>query len=131
MQDGTSLPGHEVSEEHTPAGLIFPRGQGLSPLPALSSLGAREPLRCEQGDALVSCLSYLGAGDSAIQTQTRILRDTKTIPLFSFSFFFFNLILLFFWLCRIFVAACGLSLVEGSAGYSLLRCVGFSLRWLQ
>ena len=30
----------------------------------------------------------------------------------------------------VFVAACGLSLVAVSGGYSLLRCVGFSLRWL-
>ena len=43
---------------------------------------------------------------------------------FSFSFYFF------FWLHWVFVAACGLSLVAASGGYSLLRCVGFSLRWL-
>ena len=30
----------------------------------------------------------------------------------------------------VFVAARGLSLVAASGGYSSLRCVGFSLRWL-
>ena len=44
-----------------------------------------------------------------------------------FSFFFFNLFYLFiyFWLCLVFVAARGLSLVAASRGYSLLRCAGF------
>ena len=38
---------------------------------------------------------------------------------------------LFFWRLRwVFIAACGLSLVAASGGYSSLRCVGFSLRWL-
>ena len=38
--------------------------------------------------------------------------------------------LFYFWLCWVFVAACGLSLVAVSGGYSSLRCMGFSLRWL-
>ena len=37
---------------------------------------------------------------------------------------------LFFWLRWVFVAACRLSLVVASRDYSLLRCAGFSLRWL-
>ena len=41
------------------------------------------------------------------------------------SLFFF-----FFWLRWVFVAAHRLSLVVVSGGYSLLRCTGFSLRWL-
>ena len=46
--------------------------------------------------------------------------------------FFFNLFILFiyFWLCWVFVAGRGLSLVAVSGGYSPLRCTGFSLRWL-
>ena len=36
----------------------------------------------------------------------------------------------YFWLHWVFVAARGLSLVTASGGYSSLRCVGFSLRWL-
>ena len=35
-----------------------------------------------------------------------------------------------FWLRWVFVAVRGLSLVVASRGYSLLRCVGFSLWWL-
>ena len=43
-----------------------------------------------------------------------------------------NLFILFiyFWLRWVLVAVCGLSLVAVSGGYSSLRCVGFSLRWL-
>ena len=37
---------------------------------------------------------------------------------------------IYFWLCWVFVAARGLSLVAASGGYSSLRCVRFSLRWL-
>ena len=46
--------------------------------------------------------------------------------------YFLNLFILFiyFWLCWVFVAARELSLVVASRGYSLLRCTGFSLRWL-
>ena len=40
----------------------------------------------------------------------------------------FNLFI--YWLLWVFVAVRGLSLVVASGGYSLLRCVGFSLRWL-
>ena len=41
----------------------------------------------------------------------------------------FNLFILFiyFWLCWVFVAACRLSLVAMSGGYSSLRCMGFFL----
>ena len=48
------------------------------------------------------------------------------------AFFVLNKFILFiyFWLHRVFVAACGLSLVAASGGYSSLRCAGFSLRWL-
>ena len=37
---------------------------------------------------------------------------------------------MYVWLRWIFVALRGLSLVAVSGGYSLLRCTGFSLRWL-
>ena len=43
----------------------------------------------------------------------------------SFFKFIFN-----FWLCWVFVAARGLSLVAASGGYSSLQCAGFSLQWL-
>ena len=38
--------------------------------------------------------------------------------------------LFIFWLHWVFVAACGLSLVAASGGYSSLQCMGFSLWWL-
>ena len=44
-------------------------------------------------------------------------------------FFFVNK-LIYFWLCWVFVAARGLSLVVASGGYSSLWHLGFSLRWL-
>ena len=49
-----------------------------------------------------------------------------------FFCFFKNLFYLFiyFWLCWVFVAARGLSLVVVSGGYSSLRCAGFSLQQL-
>ena len=50
-----------------------------------------------------------------------------------FKQFFLNIYLFYlfiFWLCWVFVAPHGLSLVAASRGYSSLRCVGFSLRWL-
>ena len=54
-----------------------------------------------------------------------------------FSFFKINIYLFiclfvcfYFWLCWVFVAVRGLSLVVASGGYSSLRCAGFSLRWL-
>ena len=46
------------------------------------------------------------------------------------SFFFFLRLFTYFWLCWVFVAACGLSPVVLSGGYSLLRCMGFSLQRL-
>ena len=44
--------------------------------------------------------------------------------------FLFIYLCIYFWLCWVFVAARGLSLVAVSGGYSSLRCAGFSLLWL-
>ena len=43
-----------------------------------------------------------------------------------------NLFILFiyFWLCWVFIAVRGLSLVAASRGYSLLWCMGSSFQWL-
>ena len=56
----------------------------------------------------------------------------KSSQLFSMSGkrIHFVKIFIYFWLHWVFVAVCGLSLVVASGGYSLLRCTGFSLRWL-
>ena len=47
-----------------------------------------------------------------------------------YLFIYFKVYLFYFWLCWVLIAARGLSLVEVSGGYSLLRCAGFSLQWL-
>ena len=51
--------------------------------------------------------------------------DPSTIALLLFYF-----IIIIFWLHWVFVAACRLSLVVASGGYSSLLHAGFSLRWL-
>ena len=50
------------------------------------------------------------------------------IYLFILKIYF--ILFIYFWLHWVFVAACGLSLVAVSGGYSSLRYTGFSLRWL-
>ena len=64
-------------------------------------------------------------------------RFSTTVPPGKPYFFFFNiffkkinLFIYFIFLRWVFVAACGLSLVAASGGYSSLWCAGFSLRWL-
>ena len=52
-------------------------------------------------------------------------RFSSTAPPGKPNLFIFN-----FWLRWVFIAACGLSLVVASGGYSSLRCTGFSLQWL-
>ena len=49
---------------------------------------------------------------------------------FVFIYYFKLYLFIYFWLRWVFVAACGLSLVAVSGGYSSLWCAGFSLRWL-
>ena len=58
------------------------------------------------------------------------LRFKKRILIIIFFFYKFIILFFYFWLCWVFVAVCGLSLVAASGGYSSLRCAGFSLRWL-
>ena len=60
----------------------------------------------------------------------RILDQGVGRFLSSLFFFFFVNLLIYFWLHWVFVAAHGLSLVGVSEGYSSLRCMSFSLRWL-
>ena len=38
------------------------------------------------------------------------------------------ILFIYFWLCWVSIAACGLSLAAASGGYSSLRCAGFLLR---
>ena len=58
------------------------------------------------------------------------LDSTRQLLSGFFVCLFVCFVLFYFWLHWVFVAACGLSLVVASEGYSSLRCAGFSLRWL-
>ena len=60
------------------------------------------------------------------ETKTDI--HTKTCT--NFKKFISLVTLFYFWLCWVFVASLGLSLVAASGGFSSLRCAGFSLWWL-
>ena len=55
----------------------------------------------------------------------------SNVPLFIFfKEYLFICLFIYLWLRWVFVALRGLSLVEASGGYSLLRCTGFSMQWL-
>ena len=63
---------------------------------------------------------------------TRVSFSLWVLPwLWTLAWFFKKIYLfIFFWLCCVFVAVHGLSLVAASRSYSSLRCTGFSLWWL-
>ena len=73
-----------------------------------------------------SVMSYLNEhfGQSNIFLYSCIFLWYLLILFFHFFFLFF------FWLCWVFIAVCGLSLVVASGSYSSLRYTGFSLQWL-
>ena len=52
------------------------------------------------------------------------------IHFFPYFPYLFVCLFVYLWLHWVFVAACGLSLVVASGGYSSLWCTGFSLQWL-
>ena len=76
-------------------------------------------------------ISY-NTGKSPHASIPRRGRRTSVFPLTGRFFFNINLsiYLFIYWLHWFFVAACGLSLVAVSGGYSSLLCAGFSSRWL-
>ena len=53
-----------------------------------------------------------------------------SISLSTFIIIIFFSLFISFWLCWVFIAVGGFSLVAASGGYSSLWCVGFSLGWL-
>ena len=57
-------------------------------------------------------------------------KNLVSIHYHTVSFFFNKFLFIYFWLCWVFVAARGLSLVAVRGGYSSLTCTGFSLWWL-
>ena len=58
------------------------------------------------------------------------LADVPEKTKYLFILFILNYLCIYFWLCWVFVAVCGLSLVAASGGYSSFWCTGFSLQWL-
>ena len=71
----------------------------------------------------------VGAGKVSTNSFNKLLFCLISQCAFLFFFLIFYFIYLF-WLRWVFVAACGLSLVVASGGYSSLQCAGFSLQWL-
>ena len=67
-----------------------------------------------------------GSGSFGAEVPLDIYKTGTERPVLSF---FLNK-LINFWLCWVFVAVRGLSLVAASGGYSSLWCTGFSPRWL-
>ena len=72
-----------------------------------------------------SCLSFLLFHNLSQLPISSPLTSFSTSPFFISIYLF-----IYLWLCWVFVAARGLSLVAASGSYSSLRCVGFSLGWL-
>ena len=81
-------------------------------------------------DLLLSLCS-LNVGERAMKLMllSTALPEFLITVFFCFCFFLF-VCFIYFWLRWVFVAAHELSLVAVSGGYSSLRCVGSSLRWL-
>ena len=65
-----------------------------------------------------------------IYVYTFIKRHQHFLQKFVLIIYSFLKKFIYLWLCWVFIAACGLSLVAASGGYSSLRCMGCSLRWL-
>ena len=72
-------------------------------------------------DKLHSGMSYSAVGMSSMLMNQHCTVNERLY------FYFLNLFLfIYFWRHWVFVAACGLSLVAVSGGYSSLQCIGFS-----
>ena len=89
----------------------------------------RSPENCDQILAL-SCLSSVTLTTWQFPFFFFFDAEAETQRFFFCFLFFFNFFYFIFWLRWVFVAVHRLSLVAVSGGYSSLRCVGFSLRWL-
>ena len=76
--------------------------------------------------------SFLNSRSQLLLDVFQIFLDISDICSQCMAYILIFMVSLFFlfWLCWVFVAARGLSLVGASAGYSSLRCTGFSLWWL-
>ena len=91
------------------------------------------------GEEMVRYQSWvpITPGLCPISTSVWYQRQSPRVSTFTFLLMFFVLFCFislfyftYFWLCCVFAAACGLSLVAVSGGYSSLQCTGFALWWL-
>ena len=73
---------------------------------------------------------FFHAVDFFVDHFNRLMKFPSSPCLLRFFKIYLFILFIYFWLRWVFVAARGLSLVVVSRGYSLLRCAGFSLRWL-
>ena len=84
------------------------------------------------GNGIGFVLLFMGfmQGDSPkVDSPVSSMEYTLWLP--SCCFFFIHLFyFIYFWLCWVFIAVCGLSLVVVNGGYSSMQCTGFSLWWL-
>ena len=71
-----------------------------------------------------SCCPYTSS-QVLLPPETQLIVWCVSFHVFIYAFLKF----IYFWRWA-FLGVCGLSLVVESGGYSLLRCAGFSLRWL-
>ena len=111
-----------------------------SDVPFATIKGLCSPSPTDSNDSLCSVMVFLLPCTWSCHGQ-KVRKDSENVPalpsrygqqrtlLFFFFFFLINLFI-YFWLQWAFIAARGLSLVAVSRGYSLLRCMGFSTRWL-
>ena len=83
-------------------------------------------------EAFLKCLVIFGYSSYLRMGSCELYCKDIRLGHFTEEILFFFLINLFicFWLCWVFVAVRGFSLVAVSGGYSSLQCMGFSLQWL-
>ena len=79
------------------------------------------------GEGNCACMGQYEKSVSSSQFCCELKTVLKKNNLFLINLF---ILLIYFWLHWVFVAARGLSLVVMSGGYSSLQCTGFSLQWL-
>ena len=123
-------------------GPLFIAVRGPPHYRGLSCCGAQAP-DAQYQLWLTGLVAPRHVGSSQTRARTRvpcisrqILNHCATREAWEYSFFLIYLsiyliyLFIYLWLPWVFVAACGLSLVAASVGYSSLRCVGISLWWL-
>ena len=86
--------------------------------------GTKGPWLCLMAKVLLFCLAWLFSFLSAFSHFSDLIYS------FLKKLFIYLFLASLGLRCWVFVAVRGLSLVAASRGYSSLRCVGFSLRWL-